>query len=190
MRGSSYLRTKVIRMIFSEPKFLGCIDNQIFLPMELLFALRVISSNGMSSMSLKEWSRREKWSETAVGWQKWCGFLAFSMEHRCSANLSLSWLSLCIARYLYCTGYTPEQKMHLFLSFNLPSEVTDFPPFSYTLTIVKSLLYKRCPFRAESPSIGHLIGSTSGFKPFPPAFASILTLLGFLFKSRGLGKHH
>ena len=112
------------------------------------------------------------------------------MEHRCSANLSLSWLSLCIARYLYCTGYTPEQKMHLFLSFNLPSEVTDFPPFSYTLTIVKSLLYKRCPFRAESPSIGHLIGSTSGFKPFPPAFASILTLLGFLFKSRGLGKHH
>ena len=28
------------------------------------------------------------------------------MEHRCSANLSLSWLSWCIACYIYCTGYT------------------------------------------------------------------------------------
>ena len=72
----------------------------------------------------------------------------------------------------------------------LPSEVTDFPPVSYTSTIVKSLRYKRCPFRAESPRIGHLIGSTSGFKPFPPASASILPLLGFLFKYREPGKHH
>ena len=30
MRGFTYVRT-----IFSEPKFLGCIDNQIFLPMVL-----------------------------------------------------------------------------------------------------------------------------------------------------------
>ena len=31
------------------------------------------------------------WSERTVGWLNWCGFLAFSMERRCSPNLSLSW---------------------------------------------------------------------------------------------------
>ena len=37
----------------------------------------------------------------------------------------------------------------------LASEVTDFRPFLYTSIIVKTLRYKRCPFRAESPRIGH-----------------------------------
>ena len=55
----------------------------------------------MISMSLMEWSGREKWSETAVGWLNWCGFLAFSMERRCSLNLSLSWRLL---SPIYCTG--------------------------------------------------------------------------------------
>ena len=33
MKGWTYVRTYPIRMIFSEPKFLGCIDYQISLPM-------------------------------------------------------------------------------------------------------------------------------------------------------------
>ena len=37
MRGLSFLRTNV-RMIFSEAKFLECIDSEIYLPMELRFA--------------------------------------------------------------------------------------------------------------------------------------------------------
>ena len=39
MRGWTYVGTYASRSIFSEPKFLGCIDYQIFLPMVLLYAL-------------------------------------------------------------------------------------------------------------------------------------------------------
>ena len=38
MRGWTYVGTYASRSIFSEPKFLGCIDYQIFLPMLLLYA--------------------------------------------------------------------------------------------------------------------------------------------------------
>ena len=36
--------------------------------LRILSLSELISSKGMSSLSLKERSRREKWSETAVGW--------------------------------------------------------------------------------------------------------------------------
>ena len=36
--GWTYVGTYALRSIFSEPKFLGCIDYQIFLPMLLLYA--------------------------------------------------------------------------------------------------------------------------------------------------------
>ena len=38
MRGWTYVGTYASRTIFSEPKFLGCIDWQIFLRMVLLYA--------------------------------------------------------------------------------------------------------------------------------------------------------
>ena len=41
MKGLTYVRTTsvYVRTILSEPKFLGCIDNQIFLPMMLCCTL-------------------------------------------------------------------------------------------------------------------------------------------------------
>ena len=38
LKGWTYVRTYSVRTIFSEPKFLGCIDYQIFLPMVLRWA--------------------------------------------------------------------------------------------------------------------------------------------------------
>ena len=38
MKGWTYVGKYASRTIFSEPKFLGCIDCQIFLPMVLLYA--------------------------------------------------------------------------------------------------------------------------------------------------------
>ena len=47
------VRTEV-RTIFSEPKFLGCIDNQIFLPMVLRCALRARESSAKNTNFLTE----------------------------------------------------------------------------------------------------------------------------------------
>ena len=75
--------------------------------------------------------------------------------------------------------------MHLLALF--PFEVTDFLPFSYTSNIVKSLRYKRCPFRAESPRIGHYL-EYRGDETFSARIRQHSNVTGLSLQISGTGK--
>ena len=130
--GLSYLRTNV-RMIFLEPKFLGCIDNQILLPMELHFAH----------------ARTTLWIN-------------------CKTRTDNAPVSSFTVR--------SDRFPSLFIYFNY----SEIPTLQKVPRSGGVSLYWSFNWEYQS----------SAFKLFPPASATILTLLGFLFKSRGPGKHH